>query len=407
MVQSSRQPISSQSRPVRPNSDSGQSRWSGPGVFVRVEFGVAFTPAKTKRLAFGYASKSMDSSERQHPAILVPGNGRRFSLGATLSPFEEDDDHIVRRRRIRTRSALQLRTSPVSPVSVLSPEEYNQAEYHGFYPPNQEPVFHPSPVTRNHRPAQNSQSTYRPSPISEKSYPGLNAFTYPSSSHANSYPPPQTPQASSSRIPPFPGVRQSTIDRKPLPSRFRLGEEGLPWNSPTFIPPADYLFAEPSSISLGSPEIMYAEMRRLGSPAESTRRLASPPESMRTLGSPASTESRRLEDPQRDSELGQLHQAMLGIDSMSLNNDWWEPAGSWDQLGEIGSLPRGPRGLGWAIAVPTRDEGNEGTGPSSQRNDDDLGSPPPYTQGQWGWDWEWEESFGYWVRGMRRSNSVR
>lgn len=382
-------PQSERTQSVRESANGGQAHWPGPGIFVRVEVGVSFSPTRSRQMSFGYTSKNMEEIARNqlYPDTLVPGSGNsRAVTGGRQSP---DEERRIRRRRMRSRSALQLRTSPVSPESVtLSPEQYNERDYHPFHPEPvfpPEPVFHPSPVsTRDYRPSQASQNTYRSSPISPSTF---------SPQHSNSYPPPQTPQASSSRMPPFTAVRQSTIDRKPLPplpSRYRLGSEGLPWSSPTIIDPDGQPFSEPSSISVGE-----ASERPQPSP------LPERPEP-----------SMRVEDPQRRRELEQLHQAMMGIDSMTLGNEWWEPGGSWDRQGDLGGLPRGPRGVGWAVAVPTREEDRQLRPPVEQRGrstpiSGQLSPPPAYSQGQWGWDWEWEERYGYWVRGLRRSSSVR
>jgi hypothetical protein len=378
-------PLSERSQSVRESPNAGQSHWPGPGIFVRVEVGVSFSPTRSRQMSFGYTSKNMEDRVRnqRHLDSLVPGNeNSRAGTGERQSP---DEERRTRRRRIRSRSALQLRTSPVSPESVtLSPEQYTARDYHPFHPEPvfpPEPVFHPSPVSvRDHYPPQISESSYRLSPISLSSF---------SPQHSNSYPPPQTPQASSSRMPPFAAVRQSTIDRKPLPplpSRFRLGSDDLPWSSPTIIDPDGQEYSEPSSISIGEPSERPGPSQRPERPA-------------------------RVEDPQRSRELEQLHHAMMGIDSLSLGNEWWEPGGSWDRQGDLGGLPRGPRGVGWAVAVPREEDRTsrplvEHRGGSHQV-DGQLSPPPAYSQGQWGWDWEWEERYGYWVRGLRRSSSVR
>ena len=380
-LSSSQMVVPSRCRTVKQTENAGQSHWPGPGIFVRVEVGVSFSPTRSRHMSFGYASRNMEERSRnqRHPDSLMPASG---NLGAAPPRHHIEDEErarTTRRRRMRSRSALQLRTSPVSPEAVtLSPEQYDLRDYHPFHP---EPVFHPESVihpstvsVRDHHPAQPSQSTYRSSPVS------LSTF---SPQHANSYPPPQTPQASSSRMPPFAAaVRQSTIDRKPLPplpSRFRLGSDALPWASPTIIDPDDITYSEPSNLSIDEPL----------EPAQ-----------------PA-----RVDDPQRTRELEQLHQAMMGVDSMELGNDWWEPGGSWDRHGDLGGLPSGPRSVGWAVAVPTREEDRRPRPQAEQRASYQTGgqlSPPPvYSQGQWGWDWEWEERYGYWVRGLRRSSSAR
>jgi hypothetical protein len=379
---------SSQDRSTRQDSETGQWQWPGPGIFVKVDFGIALTPTKAKRVSLGYVSKNMQritQSQRHPERMMLEDRGVR---SGSQQPLEDEErQRRPPRRQRRSRSALQLRTSPISPESVIisSPEQYPPTDYHPFHP---EPVYFPTPISARENRASPSIDTvlspYRPSPTVMGQYPPL---------HSNSYPPPQTPIASSSRAPPLTAVRQSTIDRKPLPplpSGFRLGSDELPWSAPAIADENGPTYFEPLTYS----------------PPEETRRLWR-------------SEASSNDDPQRTRELSQLNQAMIGVGSLDLINEWWEPEGSFDRLGEIGTLPRGPRGVGWAIAVPNREEERPSMGREERRDhyresepeyDSGYLSPPPaYTQGQWGWDWEWEESYGYWVRvrGLRRSSSIR
>jgi hypothetical protein len=377
----------SQFRPQRHDTNAGHSQWAGPGIFMRVEFGVALTPTRTRQMSFGYASKNLDGSVlRQRQGDSAMARGRGMGANSSQRPVEEDErQQRPRRRQRRSRSALQLRTSPIAPESVLTPGEYPLVDYHPFHP---EPVFHPAPVANRDNYFSNAvYSPYRPSPATSP---------YQPPPHSNSYPPPQIPEASSSRIHPFTTVRQTTIDRRPLPplppdASFRLGSNDLPWTSPP-LPYADS--TEPTFLE----PLTYTPPRRQQRQSETSR----------------------PENPERETvrtrELGQLHQAMLGIDSIALGNDRWDPGENWDQIGDLGALPRGPRGVGWAIADPTREEerpsggGQEHwRGRESEQSSLLLTPPPEYTQGQWGWDWEWQESYGYWVRvrGLRRSSSIR
>ena len=120
----------------------------------------------------------------------------------------------------------------------------------------------------------------------------------------------------------------------PLPSRFRLGDDELPWSTEPW-----YSDPEPE---IHSPATVDIEL-----------------------------EERRGEDPQRVRDLGALHHAMMTVDSLS--HDGWEPW-TWDT---VGGMPRGPRSLGWAVR-------------SSEPADVPVSSPPPppYVVSQW------EEAFG-------------
>ena len=136
----------------------------------------------------------------------------------------------------------------------------------------------------------------------------------------------------------------------PLPSRFRLGEDGLPWSTEPWYQPQSPGFAAPTVVGIQN-------------------------------------EDRRGEDPQRVRELGALHAAMMTVDSMP--HEGWEPW-TWDSVGD---MPRGPRSLGWAVS---RDDSvlspvSQASAPSAPSV---ASPPPPYVVSQW------EQSFS-------RSNSMR
>jgi hypothetical protein len=129
----------------------------------------------------------------------------------------------------------------------------------------------------------------------------------------------------------------------PLPSRFRLGEDGLPWSTEPWYQPHSPGYRAPSILSIEH-------------------------------------EDRRGEDPQRVRELEALHAAMMTVDSIP--HGGWEPW-AWDSAAE---MPRGPLSLGWAVS---RDDST--LSPVSQPGPP---PPPPYVVSQW------EQSFG-------RSDSIR
>lgn len=115
----------------------------------------------------------------------------------------------------------------------------------------------------------------------------------------------------------------------PLPSRFRLGEDDLPWTTePWYLEDTDSEYEAPTMVGIEN-----------------------------------ENESSRGEDPQRVRDLEVLHQAMMSVDA--LPSDGWEPW-TWDTVEE---MPRGPRSLGWAVRTDDPPSG--------------LFAPPPYVVSQW------------------------
>jgi hypothetical protein len=126
----------------------------------------------------------------------------------------------------------------------------------------------------------------------------------------------------------------------PLPSHFRLGEDGLPWSTEPWYQPVE----REETTEYVAPTMVGLEL-----------------------------DNRHDEDPQRVRELETLHQAMMTVDSLA--HDAWE-TWTWDSVGDI---PRGPRSLGWAVS-----SADSRPGPASPLSP----PPPPYVVSQY-------ERFGY------------
>lgn len=147
----------------------------------------------------------------------------------------------------------------------------------------------------------------------------------------------------------------------PLPSRFRLGEDDLPWSMEPWYQPSH------------DPESGVSDR---GS-------------TVGLLG--IESENGMGEDPQRVRELEALHQAMMTVDSLA--HDAWDP---W-RMDSVGDFPRGPRSLGWAVSTSdSRETERLQRGVASP-----LASPPPppYVVSQW------ERFGGYWGDGGYRPRS--
>ncbi|RDL32561.1 uncharacterized protein BP5553_09017 [Venustampulla echinocandica] len=232
--------------PQRPSKPA--SRWPAPEIYVNMEFGVSLSPRDPPHIAsMKYASKNM------HQRMYRPEREER-----QIDPHPPTLMPGAGRRYQRRQQSDEQRPSR---LMVATRPPYERA---GSAPPSISDRTHPinpvSPVSQV-------------SPICHRSSMVIDP-----------------------RERPLP----------PLPSRFRLGEDDLPWSVPTWYRPQEQEVATPSVMN---PE----------------------------------PEERRVEDPQRERELEELHLAMMTVDS--LNNDGGEPwTGS-----SVGDVPRRPRSLGWAV----------------------------------------------------------
>jgi hypothetical protein len=262
-----------------------------PGIFVNLQVGVSCSKDDRPHTAsVNYATRSMRErlyrqqqeeewrllQLQQHPQDLMPANGQY----AVRHSRHHQHNREQRRLTVRTREQHERGSSaPPALSDRLQP----------FSPVSPIGPIHP------HDPVL-----------------GI--------THTHSLPPPGTER-------PLP----------PLPSRFRIGEDELPWSSEPWY--------QPQSPSYRAPSILSIEH-----------------------------EDRRGEDPQRVRELETLHAAMMTVDSIP--HDGWEPW-TWDSVGE---MPRGPLSLGWAVS---RDDST-----LSPVSPPGPPPPPPYVVSQW------EQTFG-------------
>ncbi|KAH7369977.1 hypothetical protein BKA65DRAFT_9692 [Rhexocercosporidium sp. MPI-PUGE-AT-0058] len=288
-----------------------RNRVPAPGIFVNVEFGVSFTNRGQPHTAsMAYTSRRMQ--ERLHQQ-------RR-----------QQEEHLLQERDHYQRPRETDFEGPHP--SILMPGAggyYNEQYQYGWQPDYQEyqdyQEYHPRRMSvRTHSSRERGSSA--PPSLSDHSE-SINP-TSPVSSMGtfNQF---GTLQHTSSM--PIGGI-QDRLERPlpPLPSQFRLGEDGLPWTTEPW-----YIEQEPES--------EYRNQMMTG----------------------IELENRRQEDPQRVRDLGALQQAMMTVDSLP-NEDAWEPW-AWDSVGE---MPRGPRSLGWAVRS---EDSRYGMSPRG---------PPPYVVSQ-------------------------
>jgi hypothetical protein len=254
-----------------------------PGIFVNVEVGVAFSKSdKPHTASLNYASSAMRERlyRQQHEELL---RQRQLQHPPILMPASgQCPDRHVRQHQQNRQRRLTVRTREHHERGSSAPPILSD---------RLQPISPISPMC----------------PIS-----AIHGITHTSSM-------------------PIPGAERPL---PPLPSRFRLGEEGLPWSTEPWYRPASPGYQTPTMVGI-------------------------------------ELEDRHGEDPQRVRELEELHQAMMTVDS--LPHDAWE-SWTWDS---VGGMPRGPRSLGWAVS---RDDST--LSPVSSP------PPPPYVVSQW------EQAFG-------------
>ncbi|TVY36544.1 hypothetical protein LSUB1_G005559 [Lachnellula subtilissima] len=279
------------------------SKWPAPGLHVNLEFGLSFAhndPPHTASMK--YTSKNMQERMyyQQQERLYRQQNPQRLMPGNTQERVDQQQEGVYRQQNTQ-----RLVPGNIQGRQPRSPHRHRSLEIRPTYesergrsaPPTLQPMSPVSPM----------------SPIAPLQ-------------HTTSMP--------------IEGLDRRDRPLPATPSRFRLGEDDLPWSTEPF-----YRIEEPGVVSPIRPAMVEIEL-----------------------------EGRRTEDPQRVRELEELHQAMMTVDS--LDHDGWE-AWTWDS---VGNIPRGPRSLGWAISTtPASDD-------CSQNNLEPP--PPPYVVSQW------ESAFG-------------
>ncbi|CAG8979788.1 hypothetical protein HYALB_00013370 [Hymenoscyphus albidus] len=250
------------------------SRWPSPAIHVNVEFGLSFSQNDPPHIrSMKYTSNTMNERRQRHRREEFMGNGQESLLSGGDRGQQEIDQQQLRQNQQHFHRHQQIQHDRQH-SRTLTVSSRGSRERGSSAPPFLPPL---SPVSSM------STGTYR------------NSTTWNELSFRNS-------NRVESRDRPLP----------PEPSRFRLGEDELPWSTPAW-------YRSPDVESFNSP---------IGSV---------------DIGLPLSP--RRAEDPRRIRELEDLHQAMMTVDS--LGNDEWD-AWTWGE--GVGDIPRGPRSLGWAVS---------------------------------------------------------
>lgn len=290
------------------------SRWPAPAIHVHVEFGVSFSPNDPPHTrSMKYTSNNMNERiERQRREelarsgqdSLAPGGNRRHQQNHQLQ-LQQSQQDFHHQQQIYTQQQQRHSSYNQQHSRDLTVSTRGSRERGSSAPPFLPPISPVSPM-----------STYR------------NSTAWNTSPYRNS-------NQSESRERPLP----------PVPSRFRLGEDDLPWSTPAWYRSPD---AENFNNTIGS------------------------------MDNSLPLSPRRSEDPRRVRELEDLHLAMMTVDS--LGNDDWE---TWAWGEGIGEIPRGPRSLGWAVS---RTEEVPDLYAAERQANIPLSPPPPpppYVVSQW------------------------
>ncbi|ROW07197.1 hypothetical protein VMCG_03719 [Cytospora schulzeri] len=325
-----------------------------PQVFIKVEFGVSWSPQHAPR-THGYEYKSRALRERApHFPRHVPAPTTNYLAAASIQQFQEAQ--VPQFHYQAQPEQIQSQQWPThhehnSHQAFLQQESQHHRQHRSrqvdFAP---EPEFPPSErrSPRDERAAscdRHERGRSAPPPLSDNNWD----VVQPRAAHVSAGS--STACATATRP-----VSNIWKDLPEVPTRFRLGEEGMPWESwsipvgwePYFEP--DPLLQPPSSQA--SPHSHHSQLYQ--EPSAVPERNPTSPMAIND-GSPNESSRYRGEDPERVRELEALGSAMMTVDN-GFENQWWNqgerqpmptamhpPATTHDQVRE-------QLALGWAMA---------------------------------------------------------
>jgi hypothetical protein len=280
-----------------PTLPSERHPMSKPQIFVHLEFGVSWSQRHTPRThAMTYTSRNLRNSRERgaFPRQLPPPNTN--FLAASDAPPHRPREHGEQSSR-HYQQQLQ---------------HYHQQ--HGQYPQHQNPQRrrHDSPRDHDRSQQQSREQTREQRHQRRESRSDSRGLSH---ERGKSAPPPfhdspwdVVPGPSASLFPAVPQPAAMVEDEeqcswKPLPeppSKFRLGEDGLPWSAWAWP-------VEPSEPPQGETDD-YGEGAAFSS--------------NRTTAVATSQERPRSQDPERVRELESLSAAMMTVDN-GFENQWW------------------------------------------------------------------------------------
>lgn len=357
-------------------------------------------------------SSTMDNPSRQprlRPQIYV-----RLEFGVSWSPRHAPNNHEITyksSRRIRERSPYFPRTVPAANTNFLAApavqhtrqQEWDQTnQYRRAHEPqlhiqhSREVRWREPPEENPRRSRHESISSHErrrsaPPPIGDNPWD----VSVPQPQQTAGFPPSSTADAAAAAMANRPAP-ELWKDLPEVPTRFRLGEDGMPWTPwswPNGPDPVAYPQDEESSthsraapvsgadvdVSVYSPDELYSASPMaaslasprpvsMASPSPMTATVTSPPTFMpddghHSEGSERVSQPGLVSHPERVPHLGALSAAMMTVDN-GFENQWWyqgsrQPIPAVDPGPAPTSAPRAAPttshnrlSLGWAVASP-------------------------------------------------------
>ncbi|KAL1858029.1 hypothetical protein Daus18300_010141 [Diaporthe australafricana] len=337
---------------LRPSAQSLQR----PQVFVKVEFGVSWSNQHAPRSrGFQYRSRALRERAPYFPRH-VPAPTTNYLAATSIQQFQQAQ--VPQFYDQRSQEHIQSHQRPSHPEQTLQrfqpQQEHQQSRSRQVdFAPAQEDHQLEERTSREERRAsgeRHERGRSAPPPLSDNNWDVVHTQM-------------------TAEVPVGSSTACATVDRPvsdvwkelpEIPSRFRLGEEGMPWESTTF-PMGWEPFMEPDPLlqppsSHASPDPQYSQVV----PQSSEEEPSSP--TVIKIESPVESPRYRVEDPERVRELEALGSAMMTVDN-GFENQWWNS-------GERQPMPtamypppttrdhvREQLALGWAMSHPSRSTG--------------------------------------------------
>ncbi|KAH8753584.1 hypothetical protein F5883DRAFT_608052 [Diaporthe sp. PMI_573] len=324
---------------TRPSAHSLQR----PQVFVKVEFGVSWSPQHAPRpRGFQYRSRGLRERAPYFPRH-VPAPTTNYLAASSIQQFQQAQvPQFYEQRSLEPSHPHQRPPQPEQARQQRQPQQEhqrNRSRQVDFTPAPEEGPEEERPSREERRASAERHGRGRsaPPPLSDNNWDVVH-----------------------------PQLMADNPDLPEVPSRFRLGEEGMPWESwevpvgwEPYMEPDPYL--QPPS-SHASPDPQHSQVV----PQPSEEAPTSP--TVVQIESPVESPRYRREDPERVRELEALGSAMMTVDN-GFENQWWNSGERQPMASALYPPPttrdhvREQLAMGWAMAhMPPESSTTTGAG---------------------------------------------